>query len=174
MASNAISITDYMALSSILQAKSRPKLQKLGFNARITAYTERKRTMKTQLKSLRKLAGYKTQPEMAAALSEYVGFEVPALRYADWERGDTEITLAMAYQITELLGCTLDELVGRDVAQPQYSDPHQKALNACYENMNEDGKQTLVKVARSLEFDISNRMEKKKPEGNTDLEQMAG
>lgn len=129
--------------------------------------------MKTQLKTLRKRAGYKTQPEFAEALSKFVGDEIPTSRYAAWERGVNEMSLLMAFQITELLECSLDELIGRDVTKPQYSDPHQRALNACYENMNEDGKETLVKVARSLEFDISNRMEKKKPEGNQDLGQMA-
>lgn len=129
--------------------------------------------MKTQLKTLRKRAGYKTQPEMATALSDFVGYEIPTSRYAAWERGINEMSLLIAFEITELLECTLDELIGRDVAKPRFADPNQRTLNNCYENMNADGKETLVKVARSLEYDISNRMEKKKPEDNSDLEQLA-
>lgn len=124
--------------------------------------------MKTQLQKLRKEAGYKTQEEFAEA------FGVPYRRYASWERGEVDMSLFTAYQLTEFIGCTLEELVGRPAPIPQYNDQRQNALNACYENMNDDGKQTLVKVARSLEFDITNRMEKKEPEDNPNLEQLAG
>lgn len=124
--------------------------------------------MKTQLQKLRKKAGYKTQEAFAEA------YGMNPRTYGSWERGEVELSLAIAFQLTEFLECTLDELVGRDAPSPQYADPRQRALNNCYENMNADGKETLVKVARSLEYDIANRMEKKKPEDNQDLEQMAG
>lgn len=69
------------------------------------------------------------------------------------------MSLEQAYNVTEILGCTLDELVGREPAR-SFADPGQAALNACYENMNEEGKGTLVSVARSLERDTANRIEK--------------
>lgn len=124
--------------------------------------------MKTQLKKLRKNAGYRTQQDMADAL------KVPYTRYADWERGDTEMSLSTAFQITELLQCTLDELVGRTPPPANYTDPNQRALNACYENMNDEGKRTLMKVARSLEYDVENRAVKNRAESNDDSQQLAG
>lgn len=109
--------------------------------------------LKLQLKRLRKLAGFKTQADMAKALG------VPNRRYGSWEREEAMMSLEQAYKVTEILDCTLDELVGREPTR-SFSDPGQSALNACYENMNEDGKGTLVSVARSLERDTANRIEK--------------
>lgn len=109
--------------------------------------------LELQLKRLRKLAGFKTQADMAKALG------VPNRRYESWEREEAMMSLEQAYKVTEILGCTLDELVGREPAR-SFADPGQAALNACYENMNKDGKGTLVSVARSLERDTANRIEK--------------
>lgn len=109
--------------------------------------------LELQLKRLRKLAGFKTQADMAKALG------VPNRRYESWEREEAMMSLEQAYNVTEVLGCTLEELVGRAPVR-SFADPGQAALNACYENMNEEGKGTLVSVARSLERDTANRIEK--------------
>lgn len=108
--------------------------------------------MNLQLKRFRSLRGY-SQDEMAQKLG------IKKSRYGTWERGERMMSLEQAYNVTEILGCTLDELVGRDHSR-DFADPGQAALNACYENMNEDGKGTLVSVARSLERDTANRIEK--------------
>jgi transcriptional regulator with XRE-family HTH domain len=76
-----------------------------------------------------------------------------------WEKGGG-MSLEQAYNVTAILGCTLDELVGRKVPAFIHSDPGQNALNASYGAMNETGKETLVKVARSMEKDTANRIEK--------------
>ena len=108
--------------------------------------------MNLQLKRFRSLKGY-SQDEMAQKLG------IKKSRYGTWERGERMMSLEQAYNVTEILGCTLDELVGRDHSRG-FADPGQAALNACYENMNDDGKGTLVSVARSLERDTANRIEK--------------
>ena len=108
--------------------------------------------MNLQLKRFRSLRGY-SQDEMAQKLG------IKKSRYGTWERGERMMSLEQAYNVTEILGCTLDELVGRDHSR-DFADPGQAALNACYENMNDDGKGTLVSVARSLERDTANRIEK--------------
>lgn len=109
--------------------------------------------MELQLMKLRKRAGYKNRDDFAAKLG------VNRHTYRSWETGAAMMSLEQAYKVTEMLGCTLDELVGREPTR-SFSDPGQSALNACYENMNEDGKGTLVSVARSLERDTANRIEK--------------
>lgn len=106
-----------------------------------------------QLKKLRKLAGFKTQSDMAKALG------VPARRYASWEREEAMMSLEQAYGITELLGCTLDELVGRKPIR-SFSDPDQAALNGYYESMNGHGRAMLVETARLMSDGNSVRIEK--------------
>ncbi len=124
--------------------------------------------MKTKLKQLRKAAGYRTQEDFANA------YGVPYRRYAAWERGEVELTLQTAFELSEFLGFTLDELVGRTPPPANYTDPNQLALNACYENMNDEGKRTLMKVARSLEYDVENRAVKNRAESSVDSQQLAG
>lgn len=124
--------------------------------------------MKTQLKRLRKSAGYQTQEDFAKA------FNVPVRRYASWERGEVELSLSVALQLTDFLNCTLDEFVGREAPPPRYSDQRQGALNACYENMNEEGRETLARVARSLEYDIENRVSKNREGTPPYSSQLAG
>ena len=99
--------------------------------------------MNLRLKELRKLAGYKTQGDMADALG------VPRRRYESWERKEAMMSLEQAYKITELLGCTLDELVGRNEHR-SYSDPGQAALNGYYESMGGEGRSVLVDSARLM------------------------
>lgn len=64
---------------------------------------------KLQLKSLRKAAGIKTQKEMADRLG------IPERRYASWEREEVGINLEQACEIADVLNCTLDELIGREI-----------------------------------------------------------
>lgn len=106
-----------------------------------------------QLQKLRKKAGYKTQGAFAEALG------VPERRYQSWEREEAMMSLEQAYNVTELLGCTLEELVGRKTSK-SFANPNQQRLNDCYENMNEKGQATLVSVAQGLEKDIANRIVK--------------
>lgn len=108
--------------------------------------------MNLQLKRLRNLKGL-SQEDIAESLG------IKKSRYGTWERGERMMSLEQAYNVTEVLGCTLEELVGRAPVR-SFADPGQAALNACYENMNDDGKGTLVSVARSLERDTANRIEK--------------
>lgn len=106
-----------------------------------------------QLKRFRKLAGFKKQSDMADALG------IPHRRYESWERGEAMMSLEQAYKVTEVLGCTLDELCGRKVER-HYIDPKQAALNGYYESMNETGRTTLVESARLMSDGDSVRIEK--------------
>ena len=49
-----------------------------------------------------------TQQELADSLG------IKKATYGTWERGERMMSLGQAYAVTEALGCTLDELVGRE------------------------------------------------------------
>ena len=121
--------------------------------------------MNLQLKRLRKAAGFRTQGDLAERLG------VPERRYASWEREEVTMSLEQAYNVTEILGCTLDELVGRPAPAPgAYADPNQQRLNKCYESLNEEAKGDLVGFVRSFAADPARRMVK---DGQDPLDQAA-
>lgn len=121
--------------------------------------------MNLQLKRLRKAAGFRTQGDLAERLG------VPERRYASWEREEVTMSLEQAYNLTEILGCTLDELVGRPAPAPgAYADPNQQRLNKCYESLNEEAKGDLVGFVRSFAADPARRMIK---DGQDPLDQAA-
>lgn len=73
------------------------------------------------------------------------------------------MSLEQAYNVTEVLGCTLDELCGRKVPR-SYTDPGQEALNGYYESMNDGGQELLVETAKSMSADPERRIVKDRPE----------
>lgn len=112
--------------------------------------------MNLQLKRLRKQAGFKTQGDLAAALG------IPERRYASWERGEVAMSLEQAIMVSEVLGCTLDELAGRDwpknTTKKPKEDKQRNSLNQCYSSMNDAGRSMLLSVAKSLKNDPENQI----------------
>lgn len=106
--------------------------------------------MDLQLKRIRTLCGF-SQDDMAKRLG------IKKSRYGTWERGERMMSLEQAYEVTEVLGCTLDELCGRKVER-SYFDPDQAALNGYYESMNDGGRTLLVETAESISADPKRRM----------------
>ena len=96
--------------------------------------------MNLQLQRLRKLAGFKTQKEVADALG------VPERRYASWEREEAMINLEQAYNCARLFGCSIDAIAGY-TPPVSYADPAQEALNGYWESMNDDGRERLLGIA---------------------------
>lgn len=115
---------------------------------------EKEGKMNLQLERLRKEAGYRSRKSFAEA------FGSNERQIKAWECGERKLRLEDACGIADFLHCTLDELAGRDFSPADYSDTGQAELNACYENMNPSGKEMLVSVARSMERDTANRIEK--------------
>lgn len=64
--------------------------------------------MKTMLKELRKAAGWKS----ARSFAEHVG--IPFDTYSSYEQGRRNFMLDTAVMFCNELGCTLDELAGRE------------------------------------------------------------
>ena len=99
--------------------------------------------MDLQLMKLRKMAGYRNRDDFAEKLG------VNKYTYRSWESGTAMMSLEQAYNVTEVLGCTLDELCGRKPVR-SFADPDQAALNGYYESMNERGRSALVESARLM------------------------
>ncbi len=108
--------------------------------------------MELKLREFRKSKGM-TQDDLAAQINSTKRV------IGAYERRETSIPLEVAYEITEVLGCTLDELCGRKV-EHSFIDPKQAALNGYYESMNETGRTTLVESARLMSDGNSVRIEK--------------
>lgn len=123
--------------------------------------------LELQLKKLRKYAGFKTQSEFAAQLG------VPSRRYESWERQEAMMSLEQAYNVTEALGCTLDELVGRKPIR-SYANPKQAILNGYFESMNSAGQDALVESARLMSGSPDTRIEKDREEPLSIHTAMAG
>lgn len=98
--------------------------------------------MKTNLQELRKAAGYGS----ARAFAEAVGISVNT--YTGYEQDRIKLTLEKAWQLADALGCTLDELAGRDFPQPEYADPRQAELNRCWDECGEDRRERILGMAR--------------------------
>lgn len=114
--------------------------------------------MKTQLQAIRKTRGYKSAREFA----EHFGLNVST--YTDYEQGRRTFTLDKAWELADMLDCSLDELAGRKRPRKEFSDPEQEALNSYYESMNESGRTALVESARLMSGSPDVRIEKDGPE----------
>ena len=100
--------------------------------------------MKTQLQAMRKRAGYKSARSFALHMDISVG------TYTDYEQGRRSLTLEKAWEFADALDCTLDELAGRKPPDVAYDDPYQQELNDCWEQSSDDGRRTIISVARSV------------------------
>lgn len=108
--------------------------------------------MNLQLKRLRKLAGYRTQGDFANAAG------IPERRYASWEREEVMMSLEQAYNVTEILGCSLEELVGRDkFSKREFSDERQRDLNNNFEELTDEGKDAALGSVRGIRASESAR-----------------
>lgn len=103
--------------------------------------------MKTNLQSIRKRAGFRS----AKAFAEHMGIPVPT--YTDYEQGRRAFDLTRAIEFADALGCSLDELAGRDwPATPldSFTDPRQRAVNRAFESMNDMGREIAARTVMAL------------------------
>lgn len=99
--------------------------------------------MNLQLMRLRKEAGYKNRDKFA----EKIG--VNKYTYRSWESGAAMMSLEQAVMVADALGCTLDDLCGREWDSTEfYSDAFQAELNRCYEACTPDRRAGILQVAR--------------------------
>lgn len=96
-----------------------------------------------QLERLRLQAGFKKRKDLADVLEGISDRQIKA-----WELGQRQLKLSDACAIADVLGCSLDELAGRNFNATPYSDPFQAELNQAYEQCNVDGKLAILMNAR--------------------------
>lgn len=105
--------------------------------------------MKTTLQEMRRKAGFKS----ARAFAESIPMN--PVTYTQYEQGIRNFTLEKAWEFADLLGCSLDELAGRQWPPEGASasaDPRREALLASYDLLNDDGRtiasETVASMAR--------------------------
>ena len=101
--------------------------------------------MKTRLQELRKRAGFQS----AVAFAEHYG--INAGTYTNYEQGKRNLTLEKAWEFADLLGCSLDELAGRQWPPEgaSASDPMREELVRCYDASTAENRHSLVVAARN-------------------------
>lgn len=101
---------------------------------------------KAALSDLRREAGYRNAKDFAAALG------VPTSTYSRWERGaqgpDSAIPMAGAWSIADMLGTTIDAVVGREPAPT----PEGHDLNAFYAALSEGSQRIMDELTQWLDF----------------------
>lgn len=99
--------------------------------------------MNLQLKRIREQRGL-TQQNMADALN------IKKSRYGTWERGERMMSFPQAIACAEILGCTTDELAGREVPLREYADERQERINNNFLRVNEAGKTRMATDADEI------------------------
>ena len=92
------------------------------------------------LKEIRTSKGL-SQEDMAAAL------KIKKSRYGTWERRDRMMSLEQAYNCCEVLGCTLNDLVG--MGERKVNDD-ELALVECYRSTTPRGKNAIMVTAEAF------------------------
>ena len=100
--------------------------------------------MNFQLRQLREKSQFKTRDALALA----TGFSVR--RIQSWENGERRPTLEDACVLADVLGCTLDELAGRELSPREYSDERQATLNELYSYLDDANKSAAVGAVRGI------------------------
>lgn len=88
--------------------------------------------MDTRIKEIRKSRGFKS----AAAFAASIGMQEKTHR--NFEQGVRNLYLDVACDLCDALGCSLDELVGRDV-EKKFTDAELHLIE-CFRACDEDGK----------------------------------
>lgn len=98
--------------------------------------------MDLQLKRLRREKGYQTQQSFADA------FGVPKRQVTAWESGERKLSLERACDVADFLGCSLDELAGRDFLRDTTGrlPPSDLRLVERYHSLSDGGRETVDAV----------------------------
>lgn len=101
--------------------------------------------MRTQLQFYRRLAGYRS----AKAFADSFGINVST--YTQYERGLIDFSAERAWELADALGCTVDELLGRDMPSSTPLTGREGRLLAAYRKTSDTGRAALDAVAKILE-----------------------
>ena len=102
--------------------------------------------MKTRLKEIRKAKGFRS----AKAFAESIGMQEKT--YRNYEQGVRNLYLDVACELCTALGCTLDELVGRERPESAGVGPEERELAELYRRMDAHDRSAFLDMARALAF----------------------
>lgn len=108
--------------------------------------------MKTQLQALRKRAGYKS----ARIFAEHIGMNPGT--YTAYEQGKRPLTVELAWSLADELGCSLDEIAGREYRpSPEFAalSNQERTVLAAMRTTDARGRNTVEAVARVQENQAS-------------------
>lgn len=107
--------------------------------------------MKTNLKQIRKNAGWSNADDFAA----HIG--MPAKTYRNYEQGVRKIGLDVASLLCNELGCTIEDLVDEryeygviELPKEEAIDPDEQKLLMYYRNMDDEHRKILLNMAMSF------------------------
>ena len=102
--------------------------------------------MKTNLQEMRRKAGFKS----ARAFAESTPMN--PVTYTQYEQGIRNFTLEKAWEFADLLGCSLDELAGRQWPPEGASapEPGEASLVSAYRDLSEEGREVAVNVVTGM------------------------
>ena len=95
-------------------------------------YSDSNKTIGKALQAARKKAGYKSAREFA----EVLGINLNT--YTDIEQGKSGLTFERAWQIADVLDCTLDEVGGREPPprNQRFADSDKQAMCDAYDRLD--------------------------------------
>ena len=100
--------------------------------------------MELNLKKLRKDKGF-TQEKLAIAVG------ATKRQIGAWERGENDIPMDYAVSIADTLGCSVDEIAGRDKTMPvPMLTYEERQIIRMYRSMNAQGRERLIEQAAFL------------------------
>lgn len=97
--------------------------------------------MQLELQAIRK-SRHLTQKQLGDAVG------VSMRKVSGWERLETEISLTDAARVADVLGCTLDELAGREFPGTTALSTDERDLIGLYRDANSQGQATIMGVAQ--------------------------
>lgn len=118
---------------------------------------ERCKSIGRNLQRLRKEAGFKS----AKAFAEHIG--ISAARYTEYEQGRRCFNYDQAWEFADALGCTMDELAGRNFKESEV-DPRKEKVGNYFDMLTDKSKNDLLGIASSFTKDPSRINDQKETE----------
>ncbi len=102
--------------------------------------------MKTSLQEMKRKAGFKS----AHAFAESIPMN--PITYTQYKQGIRNFTLEKAWEFADLLGCSLDELAGRQCPPEGVSapGPGEASLASAYRDLSDEGREVAVNVVAGM------------------------
>lgn len=105
--------------------------------------SEKRKAIGKSLQGARKAAGFKS----ARAFAEHMG--IPASAYTEYEQGRNGFSYEQAWEFADALGCTLDEVGGREFPGESLS-ADEETLVSTFRSVTVHGKKAMLTNAKAV------------------------